>query len=355
MLQRSLKSILPGMLFFSWFAACASESSQHTSVTAWETELLAEREFPESDTTLISSVRILATANTLFIQESMRGKVYFADKDFNVAGSFDAETCHPGSPFRPLGLLKLNENTILIASNPVQAYLLNHQTMECSSSASNNPKFIAMQSMTSSGNGLLQLYVDRAQNITISEYDAALTQIYSHTFPDTEPYKRTRARDSGGTKIVQNGNDVYLLNTYDHSLMYFRNDALKNGDLAFESLQLSYPDARKTTSADISESAIADVGAAIQQTAKIRNNADIITDIKHWRDSYYLITVVRYDRTNQSYICEISGSAASACHPLPIPSEENIHSLHGDEVITSTIRDQNQEHLVLKRYRIRNK
>ena len=63
--------------------------------------------------------------------DGIANRVYVLKNDFSVDYVFDHEACHPGSPFRPLFLTKINDSTVLISSVPIYGYLFQPDSKNC--------------------------------------------------------------------------------------------------------------------------------------------------------------------------------------------------------------------------------
>lgn len=187
----------------------------HNGYSSIHIEKVLEKRFVRYDPIRGISV-IEKIGNRYFLLDQMGQQVYYLDDKLEVEGVFDADKCHPGSPFRPHRMSKLGTDYIVIGSNPVLSYRLNGKTLECTTRYGLENRFLPID-MAPMGDGMVN-YIQRPNFSELSFVNEKFEKKAEIIFEETFPFKRIRFRNKMSKAIFTMNNQVYFVNGPDYAL-----------------------------------------------------------------------------------------------------------------------------------------
>lgn len=146
------------------------------NVYAQEIKLAYQKKF-DHKSGILNINNVTSHGNLYVIGDFKAKKVYVLNSTFELVTEFVSEKCHPGSAFNPGKITKVDEDHVLITSQPVPTYMLNIKSMDCSTRLGQESRFIPAAHMSSTGNGvLLNITLNKSSILSIENYVYYLNQ-----------------------------------------------------------------------------------------------------------------------------------------------------------------------------------
>lgn len=164
--------------------------------------------------------------------DGIANRVYVLKNDFSVDYVFDHEACHPGSPFRPLFLTKINDSTVLISSVPIYGYLFQPDSKNCSTKEMQNSRYRGAKYLASTSSGLMGLNYWPDETMQFYFWDNSLNLLETVTIKDDLPYINMRSRMISEEKLLFVNNSVMYLNEFDFTIMYLDYNTMKSNKIS---------------------------------------------------------------------------------------------------------------------------
>lgn len=174
---------------------------------------------------------IKAGQNYVFI-DHIANKVYVLDDKLGIDYVFDHESCHPGVPFNPKKLTKIDETKVLISSTPIFGYLLEPATRKCSTREAGDTRFRGAEYLASTNDGLIGVLQFPDKTLHFYVWDKDLKMINSMAMNDDLPFFNIRYRLVSDEKLLYMNNQIMYLNQFDFTIMYLDIDTFKSNNVS---------------------------------------------------------------------------------------------------------------------------
>lgn len=318
------------------------------NVYAQELILAYQKKF-DHKSGILNINNVTSHGNLYVIGDFKAKKVYVLNSTFELVTEFVPEKCHPGSAFNPGKITKVDEDHVLITSQPVPTYMLNIKSMDCSTRLGQESRFIPAAHMSSTGNGVLLNITRPDGSIEFSEYDNKLKRVYTITFNDVFAFKNLRYRVLNKSSILSIENYVYYLNQFDFKVIRFSKRDLISGIVNPTQITIPISNIRKPR--DLSSSEVA--GMDIASTVSAMRNAHAINGFYNVGSKIMFFQV--YSSTESKYSlfgCKFDLNQLTNCKVLTnLGSFEMIAHVDERQMITTSY-NVDDESTILRKYNI---
>lgn len=272
------------------------------------------------------------------------GSVHFFDANFTYTISFDADHCHPGVAFRPVNIIPISDQKIVIASSVLGAYIYSIKDGSCSTREAAKARFLPSPDMAARSNGILvlQYHADFAE---LLHYDETLTLLNKQEFRGSSEFQIMRSRFEAHQSIIEKDDIIYILNPFAAGIYKVTPNSTSFGTL--------FPLQLKDFDGPTSDIRKQDSEAGNLLTAFITNMGtnDYVNGIYPISTNYFVTAVVK--NKSQSIQVSTCDFSLTSCNELVHLADEMVLNAFDDTLFTVKRVDKENEIFMLKMYYLR--